>query len=437
MQLLKHLILYVASVFLVFACRNSELTEITPSNEIDFSINLSTGKSTNQAIPKSVLVTIKDVENNIIYELEKLDLISFNDSYVTKKLVLNIGDYKLTEFLILDENDNVIYATPKEESEYASFVNDPLPIEFNISLKELTTLAVEIISTSDVVPAELGYADFSFKQVKTMQVVLGAYTNDLFQQATPNSATLIVASGGKEYINEEVNGSVNVLTLPDELDSYEISVEKEGYKSYSYSFSADSLYQHSQQPLDIHLEIAELVLDYTKIEDAIVSDYKPNDNFVNEEYIQLQCWTVLGERVTNRFYLTFDLSSIPIGTEIQDARLSLFFLENHPVNLDHTFGGENEIKVEVINSTWDISTVTWNNQPSTINSPVDIIPKDENGKIDKPNIDITNVVQALINNRQYTGIKFSYSVEETYKSSFFASTENIILEDRPYLAIKF
>ncbi|NOQ26616.1 MAG: DUF4458 domain-containing protein, partial [Bacteroidales bacterium] len=123
--LLSMSILIAVGVF--FSCQEEE---IQIKGEITFNI----GKLT-QANLKSlndldsadhVLVTITDeLGNPTDYTLYKLELIKFGDDFLTEKIALNIGNYQVTEFYVLDKDDNVIYASPMELSVLAQNVDDP------------------------------------------------------------------------------------------------------------------------------------------------------------------------------------------------------------------------------------------------------------------------------------------------------------------------
>jgi hypothetical protein len=427
------------------ACEKETIKNGDASSPVEFKLsinenNLKSTKSDEITNVKSAIVTIANNQGTLIYEQEEIELTNFNGSFISNKLLLEVGDYTLTEFLILDNNGNVAYASPKEDSELASLVNDPLAINFSVEINQTTTVTPEVLSISDFEPADFGYVEFGFKYIKTFNFVVGIYTIDDSQTPTASNANITVTANNKTYIDKEIEGILNILTINDGLESYSIVAEKTGYKTFSKAYTLEQLKEYETTPLDVYLEkIDEIILDYTKITDAAVTTYNRNNNLGDEPFIEAFSWTISGVPVNVRFVMGFDLSDIPEGQQIKSATLSLFYADNHPDPLEKTmFGGQNDLKIELIGEDWDENSVTWDNQPSTIAVGTKTIQSDGNGKVDKPNIDITELVQLMINNPDgNNGIKISQLVERTYRSSFFASTENELTDKRPILKIEF
>lgn len=63
-----------------------------------------------------------------------------------------------------------------------------------------------------------------------------------------------------------------------------------------------------------------------------------------------------GVITTGRSFISFDLSSIPVGSKLNWAKLSLY---------EYSFEGFNSCKLRRITSPWDYQTVSWRTQPST------------------------------------------------------------------------
>jgi hypothetical protein len=121
----------------------------------------------------SVIVTIKDTETaEIIYDKKALALYKFNETYVSDLLSLNIGHYQITEFLVVNEANEVIYATPVEGSPMAGLVNDPLPIDFSVQKDNLTTVVPQVVRLgAGDTPADFGYVEFGFDIVEDTNMV--------------------------------------------------------------------------------------------------------------------------------------------------------------------------------------------------------------------------------------------------------------------------
>jgi len=109
---------------------------------------------------EAALVTIVNEFGEKVYDKEYLEFYFFGESFVTKSLKLKTGNFKLTEFMLVDTSGNVTWATPLEGSRLAGLVNDPLPIEFSVYEGNTTHLYPEVVRVSGHNPNDFGYVNF-------------------------------------------------------------------------------------------------------------------------------------------------------------------------------------------------------------------------------------------------------------------------------------
>ena len=119
---------------------------------------------------------------------------------------------------------------------------------------------------------------------------------------------------------------------------------------------------------------------------------------------RFKIWTI-------RSFLQFDLSSIPQGSFVNWARLTLFTKDA---------SGPGNFLLRRITSAWDPSTVTWNNQPTTalratISLPISAA--EQNLK----NLDVTNLVQNMVDSPA-TSFGFALRLDSDARGS---TTRNI------------
>lgn len=423
------------------ACKKESIEDSIATSPAEFNLAVSTNalKSTELSDVSSALVSIVSSDSASIYNLEEIELVSFNDSYISSQLLLEVGDYKVTDFLILDSNGNVVYATPKTGSDLALLVENPLSVDFSVEENQTTTVPLEVLSIDGYDPSDFGYVEFTISHVKTFNFAVGIYTLDDEDNSTESNANITVTANSKTLINKEIEGALNILTINDGLEEYSIEVTKDSYEAFSQTYTLEELKQYEDTPLNIYLEKTDsVILDYSKITDASITSYYPDNNVGDNNYLQSYTWTISGTQVTCRSVMAFDLNSIPTGTQIKSATLSLYYADNLSNDIQGFTGGENDLKIELVTQEWDESTITWNNQPSVSTTNAVTIPADGDGKVDKPDIDITTLIQTMINNSDGNfGIMISQIEETPYKSSFFASTENELVDKRPILKIEF
>ncbi|OFX87806.1 MAG: hypothetical protein A2W99_15935 [Bacteroidetes bacterium GWF2_33_16] len=170
-------------------------------------------------------------------------------------------------------------------------------------------------------------------------------------------------------------------------------------------------------------------------QDAIVSSYSPDNNYQNYTISFAHAWTNSGTPFTNRSFMGFDLSGIPSGTHIVEAKLSLYY--GVSVSGEHsTTSGSNASLLMRINQPWDASTLTWNNQPTATSTNQVILPKSIDPNQDYLNIDVTNLIKDMIQEGNY-GFLLKLVTEQYYRRLTFASANHAETSKHPMLVIKY
>ena len=112
---------------------------------------------------------------------------------------------------------------------------------------------------------------------------------------------------------------------------------------------------------------------------------------------------------TLRSFLKFDLSSIPQGSFVNWARLTLF---------GDVFGDvvPNSFVLRRITSAWEPATVTWNTQPSTSKRGQVHLPSSTESAETYKNINVTNMVQAMVDSPA-TSFGFEIKLDTEFRTS--------------------
>jgi hypothetical protein len=152
-------------ISLFISCQTDEMPQSTGA--ISFSLlnkireeNRTTGVVT----PAFVLLSVKNEAGVMVLENKKLPLFSFGQSYVSENIELPLGNYKLTQFVVLDAANKTIYATPIEGSELAKYVEDPLPISFTVFENKTSLVVPQVLEIEpNDMPENFGYVSFGFE----------------------------------------------------------------------------------------------------------------------------------------------------------------------------------------------------------------------------------------------------------------------------------
>jgi len=182
-------------------------------------------------------VTIKSDKNEEVLSNKKLS-ISFNGKYVTEKIKLDAGNYKVSSFIISNGANFTRFAAPRANSLKASEVEKPLNISFKLENTDIFDLPVEVAKVLNDDKAEnFGYqtADFKvqtideniFIKVKLQAVIR---VGDIIYDNVP--ALFKLSSWDSKGIVSEKDtllaGGVNEIFLPKSGVKYQVKLSKWG-----------------------------------------------------------------------------------------------------------------------------------------------------------------------------------------------------------------
>jgi hypothetical protein len=249
--------------------------------------------------------------------------------------------------------------------------------------------------------------------------------NQVFLPASVNSI--------QDYLNIDVTNMVQDM-MNDPANSHGFLLKLVTEEFYRRMIFASS--DNSDQSLHPKLEVT-----YTEVvqadscitmrpagavgKDAFIDSRMSTNNYGNHIDFPSMAWTNGSTPVNARGLIDFDFSSIPSGATINSASLSLYSY-NSPANGSHsTLNGSNESVLSRVTSSWNENTVTWDNQPSITTQNQVFLAASVNSIQDYLNIDVTNLVQDMMNNPSNShGFLLKLVTEEFYRRMIFASSDN-------------
>ncbi|WP_420582800.1 fibrobacter succinogenes major paralogous domain-containing protein [Reichenbachiella sp.] len=258
MKLFNRFSLLILFSLSIFSCdqHNDDSIQLTGEIQIDLQSisNNSSGRRLNVLLSDAdaILITIENGdESSTEYNLTEIELYQIDGNYISQKISLPIGDYNVTEFLVIDADDNIIYITPLEGSSQAQNVIDPLPISFTITADEITGIEIEVISTEELSFEDFGLAGFNLSEVNLFSFLINASEQgnlDLLLSAEVeiSSETYTFSKGLQAIAN-------NSLVIKDGYSNYDLRISSEGYDVFTTTISRDSLFQHRTTPLTVEL----------------------------------------------------------------------------------------------------------------------------------------------------------------------------------------
>jgi hypothetical protein len=223
----------------------------------------------------SVYVSIRRISGDEIYNLEQLRLLKIGNGYISEPVALEGGNYELTDFLVADGAGNVVYAAPKEGSDLAVYVDDPLPQAFAVTDNAIAEVSVQVLST-DTHPAEqFGYVAFDVDVAPFPFFRLSAFRRDSTGTEFTSAYVYLLQDGDTVYHRHLKAGTQPISFPGNPQATYTLIVREDGLTSYYQTFVLrDLLTALNGMPLQVTLYPA---FTFTAL-------------FVNEYYESYQFW---------------------------------------------------------------------------------------------------------------------------------------------------
>ncbi|HYF66955.1 MAG TPA: hypothetical protein VD884_02415 [Ohtaekwangia sp.] len=177
----------------------------------------------------------------IILSFVEVELLHIGGSVITAPLELIPGAYKITDFMIINETDEILFATPRRGSMYEKYVINPLDVDFVVNSGAVRTLQMEVMDVTQSTPEAFGYVSFTIDVVHPLNVAVFAATMNgpklteaklTFEKDAPLLQTTNLAA----QINR-----VGFKLDPDE--TYIMRISKQGFLAYERQVSYSSLIQ--------------------------------------------------------------------------------------------------------------------------------------------------------------------------------------------------
>lgn len=161
-----------------------------------------------------------------------------------------------------------------------------------------------------------------------------------------------------------------------------------------------------------------------------------NNNYATATQLSAYCINGFsGGLNINRSLFKFDLSQIPECATIISAKLDLFALGPIGTLNGHSIGN-NSAEIRRVNESWNLFSVTWNNQPSSSTLNQVLLPPSTTSTEDYLGIDVTDLVIDMVNLGD-NGFLIKQVIESPTRVLLFCSQDYANSEKHPVLKIEY
>jgi hypothetical protein len=451
----------IVACLIISSCKKVNINNGTGSAE--FSLNmpgavnqLKSASIDSSLVSYQLLISAVDGNGNSVLSDKLVPLYAFGTGFVSDKVQIPAGEFKLTKFMIVNPTGVVVYASPLAGSPLGYLTTKPLPLKFNIYPDKVTTIAPEVISVAGQAPSQFGYATFGIQIIKSLDF----YTYCIVDN--PLVLSPIVMTNAKLTISNNIDWTytfvltpaLNHLIIRGGAEKYTFMLEKEGFVAQKLVFTSQQLAAAiKENPLVLKIPSGSTSTLQTMFfqpgpeegKDAMISDIEPEKNFGAHKYFEATYMSESQLTVmrTNRSLIFFNMAALPKTAVIKKATLRLCY--DVPIPWDSTIfiAPNSTAKVKAygilqqITEPWDENTVTWNKQPKTTEiNQVIIYPFIKNTNVIE--IDVTGLIvvpasNALPNN----GMLFKLYPNERFKGFRFVSSDYSDAGMRPKLSVQY
>lgn len=230
---------------------------------------------------REIVISILQIDGTPVHTDLVMGLINFNGYLITEPISLEVGSYNLSKFIVLDETNSAIYATPLSGSELAYAVEHPLPMQFSIEEDQVNQIVPEVISTAGQTPDQFGYLSFRFVEVEVFDFLIAAFIYDSEARNWDlTAANLKIQADGAVVYNYPFTNSTSTISVKDGLDNYQLIVSKAGYEDVIKSFSNAELRSHVDNPVVILFYSSPVLWNKLESEECIENSEIGPDGFV-------------------------------------------------------------------------------------------------------------------------------------------------------------
>ncbi|HYF68972.1 MAG TPA: hypothetical protein VD884_12600 [Ohtaekwangia sp.] len=261
----NRLLFAVLFLFVLVRCADENEKSLQPE-KVQFSFRLSpsdasSGRTGGTELPPgtSLLLSIENAAGNPVLTQHPVSILSLGDGYITTPLDLGPGKYTIVDFLLVDELNQILFATPLKGSPLGKLVENSLPYSFHVSKNKVSNVPMEVISTNAQTPEAFGYVSFPINIVNPLSIAVFAAGEG--EIVLTEAELKIFNNVGESYVFN-LDDKVNTIPFKGDAEAtYTLEITKEGYETYSREFNYTELLEElNGNPFEVVLQIQEALI---------------------------------------------------------------------------------------------------------------------------------------------------------------------------------
>jgi hypothetical protein len=232
MKNLYRSLLILLPVIVVVSC-TEEPEAIQKKVGIDFTI-FSDDQRVQELPPDSrLLVNIQSPDGDDVMDYKEVAFNSTAQGYSTAPLDLGFGNYIINDFIIVNENDDILYATPHTGGTLETAVASPLAVSFSLAQANApAALSLRLLDVRRHKPSDFGFDSFR-RPGKRFNVVVSLEDNP-----KPVAAEAFLLNGGDTISHYKLAPKVNSLRLPAKMhENARLVITRDGYAGADYKIA--------------------------------------------------------------------------------------------------------------------------------------------------------------------------------------------------------
>jgi hypothetical protein len=136
-------------------------------------VGASSGRAGDIDLPENThaIVSVASSNGVSILSAHEISVRKNGDVYVTDPIELTLGGYVITDFMIVDDSED-LYVTPKKGAELTTTISDALPYNFSVAETNTSTVNMRVVDVRNQDLQKFGYAS---SKTKGNTLTLAAY----------------------------------------------------------------------------------------------------------------------------------------------------------------------------------------------------------------------------------------------------------------------